>query len=125
MLLHGWIMWGAWAILGLLQVASLRYLSESKVFSLCNKRVKNFSMWLHAFNGLIILAATIWMSIVALKYYSMEWRWKQELHSSFGFTVLFATSFIVFIGFLAWYSMLYKGWLASYIRVLRIKWLHE
>lgn len=55
----------------------------------------------------------------------MQWRWKLELHSAFGFAVLFATSFIVFIGFLAWYSMLYKGWLASCIRVLRIKWLHE
>ena len=61
LLVHGWLMWGAWSVLGLFQVISLRYLRP-----LHCKRIRilrNLNMALHIGSGIAIFGITIAMSI--------------------------------------------------------------
>lgn len=59
---HAWFMWLAWGVLGLLQIASVRYL---RVFY-------RFNMMIHIVSGLIIGAATLIMAFVAYSFYGWD-----------------------------------------------------
>ena len=54
--IHGWALWAAWGILGLVQIASNRYL---KVFW-------KVHMWIHRIGGTLIFLITIALSIVGI-----------------------------------------------------------
>lgn len=56
-LIHGWLMWTAWSVLGFLQIASVRYVV---LIECCNKSRLRFLG--HVVNGVSILIITIVMS---------------------------------------------------------------
>ena len=57
-MLHGWLLWNAWGVLGFLQLASVRWM---QIYFKIN-------LWLHIVNGLIIGGFTLVMSIYAINY---------------------------------------------------------
>ena len=59
LLIHGWILWAVWSILGFLQIASGRYMRTLPFSSLLT----------HIISGLLIFGITIGMSVVALNYF--------------------------------------------------------
>ena len=105
--LHGWILWASWGVLGMIQIVSLRYLPSYNIC--CTKTIKNFNMLLHLSSGVLILIATLTMSLLALEYYDWTLRWNQSLHSAFGLGIMFATIFVTLLGFIAWLGSLYGG----------------
>lgn len=92
----------------------------------CEKRMKNFSMWLHATCGLSILVITITMSANLMKNYNWEMRWSETYHSAFGLSVMFATIFVTILGALAWATSLLNDKPAfRFLRKLNFKVLHK
>ena len=65
-------------------------------------------MALHIFSGLIIFTATVVMSLIAMENYMWTFRWDTNLHSAFGFAVLFAVTLITILGFIAWFLRIYR-----------------
>ena len=61
---HGYFMWAAWGLLGLLQLASGRYL----------KCFWKFRLWIHRIVGTLILIATIGFGLLGIKvsYWSLS-----------------------------------------------------
>lgn len=98
--IHGWIMWVAWGVLGLIQIISFRYMI---VFPWCNDRISyRLKLAIHIINGLIMLILTILMSVKAINYYDGKLRWNESVHSAMGLAVLFATGVITILGLLTW-----------------------
>jgi hypothetical protein len=98
-LIHGWVLWAAWSILGLVQLVTIRY---SRMLSICERKVSyNMKIALHLVNGLAILILTIVMSVEVIKYFDGMLH-TYNLHSSMGLAVLFSTCGIVVLGFVVW-----------------------
>ena len=53
-ILHGFLLWFAWGILGFLQIASSRYL----------KSYWKFTMWIHRISGSLVILITFVMSLL-------------------------------------------------------------
>jgi hypothetical protein len=102
--LHGWLLWGAWGVLGFMQIVSIRYM---RTFTACDRIIKNFNMLLHITGGIIILATTITMSVLAIQKFEWVLNWDKNLHSAFGLAVLFAVCLVTVLGFVAWGGILY------------------
>jgi hypothetical protein len=102
--LHGWLLWSAWGILGMIQLVSVRYL---KPYNLCLTRLKNFGLWLHIVSGLLILLTTLTMSMLAFRYYDWSLRIGLNLHSLLGFLVLISVGLVSILGFLSWGTLAY------------------
>lgn len=88
LLLHGWLLWLAWGVLGFVQIASVRWL---QVYFKLN-------LWLHIINGVVIGAFTIIMSIYAINY---EFKSGKFQHNDIGIACLYATGVLLFSGILA------------------------
>lgn len=73
---HGWLMWAAWGILGLIQLASNRYL---KMFWRVNRAI-------HIFSGTSIFIITMTMGLLAMK--RGDWKIEKMWHSIMGFIIL-------------------------------------
>lgn len=82
-------MWGAWGILGMIQVISNRYL---KVYWKFNKLI-------HVISGTAILAITLTMGFLAIK--KGDWEIEINWHSIMGIIVMGCVSAIVLGGFFA------------------------
>lgn len=86
---HGWLMWAAWGILGLLQFASMRYL---KVFWRVNRII-------HVISGFSILIITLVMGLLAMK--RGNWEIEKLWHTVMGFAILLAVVIVVIGGLIA------------------------
>ena len=65
--IHGFLMWGAWGILGLVQLVSNRYLKGGSGW--------RYAMWAHRVSGTLTLLITLTMAFLALK----EAGWEVEV----------------------------------------------
>jgi hypothetical protein len=126
--LHGWILWSAWSILGLMQLISIRYI---KPYHLCMSSFKNCGLWLHVISGVLILIMTVTMCLLAFNFYSWHLRFNQSIHSAIGFIVLISSGLLTILGFLAWGNLAYakgehpsKFWIWS-DKWFQATWLHK
>jgi hypothetical protein len=108
---HGWLMWTAWGVLGMIQLLSNRYL---RVYWKINR-------WVHLVSGLIILVLTLSYGLLMMK--EMGWEIIKDWHPIIGFLVLISISLIVIGG-------LFSGILMSSLRwktgvVMKIKNGHK
>jgi hypothetical protein len=53
--IHGWLLWVAWGIFGLIQISTTRYL----------KTQWRYGMWIHGISGVIIMMLTIVLGLMA------------------------------------------------------------
>ena len=86
-LLHGWLLWSAWSIFGLIQVSSNRYFKGA-----CWKR----TMMMHRISGMVILVLTLYYAAKA--WSTLGWKVIPNLHSVFVFPVLGLIVLIAFGG---------------------------
>ncbi len=104
-------MWGAWGMMGMLQIASSRYL---KVYW-------QYNMWIHTVSGTIILFFTIFFGIQGIRKnhdaFTKNW------HSIFGMMALLTTPFIPAVGFYAWDRQNKLRWKTHLL--IRIKNIHK
>jgi len=92
---HGWWMWSAWYVVGLLLLVSKRYM----------KKTWKFSHYVHALLGYFTLFVTIYWSFKML-----EWRFSDSLHYILGTITLFVTIFGALLGsFTAFIMKFYNG----------------
>ena len=56
MYLHGWLLWTVWSVLGLVQIASVRYMQG----------FVKLNMFMHIASGLLIFTTTVVMSVLAI-----------------------------------------------------------
>lgn len=73
---HGWMLWGAWSILGLVQIASNRYVKG---------RAWRYHMWLHRIGGCLALALTLFAAFWAWSF--LKWEVFYNWHTIFVFPV--------------------------------------
>lgn len=64
---HGFLMWGAWGVLGLVQLLTNRYLKGGNGW--------RYTMWVHRISGTLTLLITLVMALLALK----EAGWEVEI----------------------------------------------
>jgi hypothetical protein len=67
---HGFLMWGAWGVLGLVQLVSNRYLKGGNGW--------RYGMWAHRISGTLTLLITMIMAFLALK--EADWEVEVGLH---------------------------------------------
>jgi hypothetical protein len=53
--IHGWLLWAAWGIFGLVQISTTRYL----------KAQWRYGMWIHGISGITIMMLTIVLGLMA------------------------------------------------------------
>lgn len=109
-LIHGWLMWVTWGLLGLLQLASNRYL---KPFWQVNKLF-------HALSGSAMLILTFVFGILAIK--NLGWHMVFDFHNLMGLAVIFVVGFIVLGGFAITYMQLNIEWRT--VLMLKAKLVH-
>jgi hypothetical protein len=63
-------MWTAWGILGLVQLATNRYLKAGSGW--------RYSMWIHRISGSLTLVITLTMALLALKH--ADWEVEVGIH---------------------------------------------
>jgi hypothetical protein len=97
-IVHGYVLWFAWGILGFMQIASSRYL---KVYWKC-------AMWLHRISGVLIVLMTLALSLVAFKV--TDWEVQDGLHVILGFIVLLLCAILAIGGFIARWTMEKMSW---------------
>lgn len=89
--LHGIVLWGAWGLLGLLQIASNRYI----------KSKWHIAMLIHRITASIIWLSTIIMSLIVIKHEG--WAIKESKHATLGFGLLISVTFPLIGGLIARY----------------------
>lgn len=98
-LIHGWIMWAAWGILGFIQLASNRYM---KMFWMVH-------MWIHIIVGSLIILITIGVGIVGI--YVGGWELMSDsIHDIFGQISFFAIVVVALTGIIARDRQLKSRW---------------
>lgn len=102
-MIHGWVLWAAWGLLGLVLLLSSRYLKTFR-----------FAIYIHIIAGMLVLIATLFMSFLALR--KAEWEISGDPHDILGVIILASSVFITLTGFMARYRVLKK---------LPINWLHR
>ena len=81
--LHGWLMWIAWGVLGMIQLGSNRYL----------KAYWSLHMWIHRIAGTIMLLLTLSMGLVGIS--RMNWTLSgSSAHYVIGLIVFFSIFFV-------------------------------
>ena len=65
LLIHGWVLWVAWGILGMIQIISIRY---TYILKICDKLAYNMKIAVHIVNGIAILILTIIIIIVKYRH---------------------------------------------------------
>eukprot|EP00347_Sterkiella_histriomuscorum_P024123 403332230 len=108
---HGWVMWAAWGILGLIQIISNRYL---KVYWKANRIV-------HTLSGVSILILTLVMGLLAMQKGS--WEISKLWHTLMGFIIMVAVGFIVIGGIMTGVQLYAVRWNTQL--VLRVKLGHK
>jgi amino acid permease len=110
--LHGWLFWVAWALFGLLQPVSARYL----------KKYWRVNMWVHRIVGTLILLLTISMGLVGIS--KMNWELSgDEPHYMIGLIIFFVTIFVAVGGVFARSMTRRLEWKTKVIH--RIQGLHK
>lgn len=109
---HGFLMWGAWGVLGLVQLVTNRYLKGGNGW--------RYGMWAHRISGTLTLLITLVMAFLALK----EGGWEVgNLHSVLGVIILSLVLLIVLGGVLNRSLMQRLRWRTK--DVLRVKMVHR
>lgn len=104
--IHGILLWVAWGILGLLQLASNRYL----------KHYWKASMWIHRISGIIIWGTTVAMAMWVIV--EDNWKIKKGLHPALGLGILIAVSLPALGGILSRRTSDHSRWnTASFLKV--------
>jgi hypothetical protein len=109
-LIHGWVLWACWFILGLIMVLSNRYM---KVFW-------RVHMWIHRISGFLIFGGTIALSALLIKDIGGI---EDNVHSIIGIVILGVVIFITLFGIFTRSRMENMKWNTKWI--LRIKNLHK
>ena len=91
---HGWAMWSAWGLLGMVQIASIRY---GKVYW-------KYNFIIHLISGLYILIITIILGLYLIR--ELDWKVVNLVHNAIGFLMLLVVGILVIIGLIAKYLML-------------------
>jgi hypothetical protein len=86
-LLHGWMLWAAWTIFAIVQIASTRWLKGS---------IPGTNMWVHRINGMLIIVITLTFAIWA--WNKLGWTILNNEHSYFVFPVLFLVLVVAALG---------------------------
>lgn len=108
---HGWFMWAAWGVLGLLQISSMRYL----------KKYWKINVWIHRIAGSIILLITLILGFLGIR--QLSWKVVDFVHCYLGIIAL-ALSVLIYLGGLFGKIMLEKRtW--STKQLLRIRQGHR
>jgi hypothetical protein len=109
--IHGWLLWAAWGVAGLLQITSIRYM---KIFW-------RFSFIIHLFAGLFMFFTTLVMAILGIK--NLGWViLLDNVHCILGLVILIVVSFIVFGGIFSKYMLNCVKWRTRL--TLNIKQIH-
>jgi len=87
---HGWMLWGAWSILALVQIASNRYVKG---------RAWRYHLWLHRIGGFLALALTLFAAFWA--WHFIGWYVIYNWHTVFVFPVGALITFLVLGGLAA------------------------
>ena len=109
--IHGFLMWTAWGVLGLVQLVSNRY------FKVYWRHV----MWVHRISGALILLITLVMAFMALSH--KKWYLEVGIHQIIGVTILTLVTLIAVGGVFNRSMMRRLRWRTA--DVLRIKRGHQ
>jgi hypothetical protein len=110
-LVHGWVLWAVWFILGLIMVLSNRYM---KVFWKAH-------MWIHRVSGLLMLILTIVFASIIIKDKGGEI--EDNPHSIIGIVILAVVIFTALFGLFTRNKMDSMRW--NTIWIIRFKNLHK
>ncbi|TNV83375.1 hypothetical protein FGO68_gene16315 [Halteria grandinella] len=108
---HGFLLWFAWGVLGLLQIISGRHI----------RQFWKTSMWLHRISGILNLAITMTMVLLAFK--KVNWKLQNNLHALLGLGVLCVNGLIVLGGFLTRWLIQHFRW--GNRRIMWMKFIHS
>ncbi len=85
--LHGWMLWVAWSLFGMIQIVSARYL----------KKYWRVNMWVHRISGTLILLITIAFSLTGI--YKAGWQLSgKSAHYVLGLIIFFSVLFVAMAG---------------------------
>ena len=87
-MIHGWVSWSAWTILGFIQIASNRFL----------RKFWRVHMWIHIISGMLILILTTYACAALIKD---KGEIETDVHSIIGLIFFALTFLVVLIGFIA------------------------
>lgn len=108
--LHGFMMWAAWGVLGLVQLFTNRYLKGGNGW--------RYTMWVHRISGTLTLVITWTMAMLALK--RSGWRVEAGVHQILGVVILSLVTVIVLGGVFNRITMQRLRWrTADMLRVKR------
>jgi flagellar biosynthesis protein FliQ len=108
---HGWLMWTAWGIFGLLQIISNRYLMN----------LWRFHIWVHIISGIYILVISLVTGFLAFS--KTNWQVNNNSHDVIGIIVMSGVCVIVLLGFLGRWLMNKLRWHTN--AALKIKKIHR
>ena len=111
--IHGWGLWATWSVLGILQIATLRY------FKCCHQA----NMVLHILIGILILFSTIALGVMMTFYVGEASNVNDEIHATLGEITIFTVGAIAAIGIISRVFMRSLTWKTKFI--LRSKVLHS
>ena len=97
--IHGWVMWATWTIIGLLQIITARYLKHWWQFSEC----------MHITLGLLCGALSLFGSLIMLKHLSFTFYFSDQRHNLFGTIFSVVGLLLVIGGVLAWLKKRFSG----------------
>lgn len=109
--IHGWLMWAAWGILGFLQLTATRYITP----------FWKVHMWIHRVTGIIILVITLVLGIMAIKEAGNGV--VNTGHNVIGIVVIIMVGLTTLEGFFTRFWLNYRRW--SSIEALRAKLVHR
>ena len=111
-LAHGWCLWWAWSLFGLVQIGSNRWFK-----GVAWKQ----AMWIHRVSGAVILAITVYYALKA--WQTLGWKVLPNAHSVFVFPTLFSVGFVA-LGGIASRTML-RGQIWNTRAALLVKSAHR
>jgi hypothetical protein len=91
-LVHGWVMWAAWSLVSILQVATSRYM----------KHHWTVNMWMHRIGAIFILSATLFYGIYGFLRLGKVF---DDIHGPLGLLITSLVSIIFISGLLARLSL--------------------
>lgn len=83
--LHGFMMWGAWGVLGLVQLLTNRYCKGGNGW--------RYTMWVHRICGTLMLLITFVMAFMALD--KADWKVNKGVHEVLGVMILSFVALLV------------------------------
>ena len=108
---HGWVLWSAWCLISVLQLATARYL----------KHLWQMSMWLHRIGAFFVTSATLFYGIYGWQKLGKV---QNDWHAPMGIAVVVTISFVFAGGLTARYLLQHQVHSAVKLSLF-VKTLHK